>query len=293
MLAPIVIFAFNRPDRLMAMIKTLKSNLLYDESDIFVFVDGPRNDADAGKINEVLTIARNLTDNVKASSTNKGLGTSIIEGVTSIINQYGKAIVLEDDLILMPGFLTFMNQCLDTYKSDQRIFSVCGYGLKVRRPKTYQGDVYLSIRSSSWGWATWADRWNSVDWQVADYEMLKSNRRMQRAFNRGGSDMYDMLRGFKEGRNHSWAIRFCYSQFKQGKYSVHPFLSFVDNEGFGIDATNCRQKYSPFKTELNKDVIINISPNLQVEEKLMKQLRWYHSIYLRIYNKIRQILEGL
>ncbi len=293
MLAPIIIFAFNRPDRLQAMIKSLNANSLYDDSDKFVFVDGPRNDVDAERIKEVVTIARNITNNVKASSANKGLGTSIIEGVTSIINKYGKAIVLEDDLILMPGFLTFMNQCLDTYESDSRIFSVCGYGLKINRPEGYQGDVYLSLRSSSWGWATWADRWNSVDWQVTDYETLRSSRRMRRAFNRGGSDMYGMLRDYMEGRNHSWAIRFCYSQFKQGKYSVHPFLSFVDNEGFGSDATNCCQTYSRFKTELNTGTKIMVPSHLQVEEKLIKQLRRYHSIRLRIYSKIRKMLEGI
>lgn len=287
MLAPIIIFAFNRPKSLTSMVEFLKKNPLYEESEKFVFVDGPRNEEDKQKTEDVIAFAKSVTANVYASDTNKGLGASIIEGVTSIINRYGKAIVLEDDLVLMPGFLTYMNQALDTYEYDKRIFSICGYGLKIKRPKDYEGDVYLGIRSSSWGWGTWADRWNSVDWAVSDFDSLKKDKAKQRAFNRGGSDMYGMLHDYMEGRNKSWAIRFCYSQFLQGKYSVHPFLSLVDNAGFGADATNCKQSYSRFRVELNKRIEFNMQKELYLNKDIIKHVYWYHSIPIRSYYKIR------
>jgi hypothetical protein len=287
MLAPIIIFAFNRPKSLTSMVEFLKKNPLYEESEKFVFVDGPRNEEDKQKTEDVIAFAKSVTANVYASDTNKGLGASIIEGVTAIINRYGKAIVLEDDLVLMPGFLTYMNQALDTYEYDKRIFSICGYGLKIKRPKDYEGDVYLGIRSSSWGWGTWADRWNSVDWAVSDFDSLKKDKAKQRAFNRGGSDMYGMLHDYMEGRNKSWAIRFCYSQFLQGKYSVHPFLSLVDNAGFGADATNCKQSYSRFRVELNKRIEFNMQKELYLNKDIIKHVYWYHSIPIRSYYKIR------
>lgn len=291
MLAPIVIFAFNRPKSLKALIESLQLNALFEESEKFIFVDGPRNKEDNKKIAEVVAYAKSITPNVVEQAINKGLGASIIDGVTSIINQYGRAIILEDDLRLMPGFLSYMNQALDAYCNDSSIFSICGYGLKIKRPKDYQSDFYLGVRSSSWGWGTWADRWNSVDWKVSDYEQLAKNRQAKRAFNQGGSDMYGMLRDYMEGKNSSWAIRFCYSQFKQGKYSVHPFLSLVDNEGFCADATNTRQKYSRFHIAKNDNLSFNLLDNLQLNESILRQLRWYHSIPLRIYSKIRKILN--
>jgi GT2 family glycosyltransferase len=103
-LAPIVIFAFNRPKALKALIESLKQNPLYGESERFVFIDGPRNEADRKLIEEVKEIAHSVTENVMASEENKGLANSIISGVTQIVNRYGKVIVLEDDLRLMPGF---------------------------------------------------------------------------------------------------------------------------------------------------------------------------------------------
>jgi len=292
MTAPIVIFAFNRPDMLSRMIASLKSNVSFDKHEIFVYIDGPRNEADMPNVNRVIDISRELTSNIFASNTNKGLGASIIRGVSGIINKYGRAIVLEDDLVLQPGFLQYMDKALDVYESDSRIFSICGYGLKIKRPKDYEGDVYLCNRSSSWGWATWADRWNSVDWDITDWQELKSSKKLQRAFNSGGSDMYGMLKDYMEGRNRSWAIRFCYSQHKQGRYSVHPFRSLVVNEGYGADATNCRQKYSRFKIIPDSETIeLNIPDNLIAVSSIITESAKYHSLSKRIYSKIRRILN--
>ncbi|MCS2404710.1 hypothetical protein NXY31_07810 [Bacteroides salyersiae] len=119
------------------------------------------------------------------------------------MEKYGKAIVLEDDLTCTPNFLSYINQALDYYEHDKRIFSICGYGLKIKKPIGYSSDVYLSKRSSSWGWATWKDRWEQVDWEIQDWKELVNNKKQQKAFNKNGSDMYSMLKGYMEGKNHS------------------------------------------------------------------------------------------
>lgn len=292
MKSPIVIFGFNRPDAFEAMAASLRRNPGFDERDIFVFVDGQRYEQEKDKVDAVEALARRLTENVFRSQTNRGLAASVISGVTQVINRHGTAIVIEDDLILMPGFLQYIDAALEKYQSDERIFSVCGYGLKINKPQNYDGDVYLGIRSSSWGWATWKDRWNSVDWNVADWEQLKNSAKMQRAFNKGGSDMYNMLKDFMEGRNKSWAIRFCYSQFRQKKYSIHPFRSLIANEGFGMDATNCQQKYSRFKVDLNENPSpLNLPDNLLADQRILKMNARYHSFSLRLYSWIRRKLN--
>lgn len=290
MTAPIAIFGFNRPEHFRAMVESLKSNKSWNEREIYVFVDGARNVDEEEKVREVESIARRLTGHVVVSETNKGLAQSIIGGVTEVIDRHGRAIVLEDDLVLLPRFLEFMDQALDMYQSDERIMSVCGYGLKIRRPKGYEGDVYLSRRSSSWGWATWADRWHTVDWNVSDWPSLRSDRARQRAFNRGGSDMYSMLRDYMEGRNRSWAIRFCYSQFLQNRWSVHPFRTLVLNEGFGADATNCKQTYSRFKTVPEDRVLHNFEmpSELMPHFRILRKNAYYHGFLLRLYSLIRK-----
>lgn len=289
---PILIFGFNRPLSINRLIESIKRNPTYKDREIFVFIDGHRTEEEKVKVDRVEEIAYQFTQNVIRSRENKGLARSVIDGISRIISIYGRVIVLEDDLILMPGCLEYLDEALDLYENDPRIFSVCAYGLKVKRPKGYEGDVYLNLRSSSWGWATWKDRWQSVDWDVTDWNELKSSKDRQKAFNRGGSDMYGMLRGYMEGRNNSWAIRFCYSQSKQGKYSVHPFKSLVSNEGFGEDATNCRQKYSRFKIELNEDENPILLPgHLEPNAAILRANARYHSLPIRLYSWIRRKLN--
>ena len=290
MLAPIVIFAFNRPEALQKLLDSLRMNSFYEESDKYIFIDGPRCEEDKAKVDEVVTIARKVASNISISPVNRGLGNSIIAGVSTIIAEYGKAIVLEDDLICAPNFLSYMNQALDFYENDNKIISICGYGLKIKRPRGYVGDVYLLGRSSSWGWATWKDRWEQIDWDIQDWNEFSSNKQMRRAFNKNGSAM---LKGYMEGKNHSWAIRFCYNQFKLGKYSICPFISKVDNIGFGEEATNCKQRYSRFK--VNMDIAHSheflFEKDIESNKRIEKLCYRYHSITLRLYSKIRKTLH--
>lgn len=293
MLAPIVIFAFNRPDALLRLKNSLESNNLYATSEKYVFVDGCRNDSDEPKVSEVIEIAHTITDNVNVSPVNKGLATSVISGISEMFKLYEKVIVLEDDLVCTPNFLDYMNQMLEHYRQDARIISICGYGLKIKKPRGYIGDIYLSCRSSSWGWGTWKNRWDNIDWQISDWQEFSHDNRLKAEFNLGGSDMFSMLQGYMTGKNNSWAIRFCYNQFKQHKFSICPFQSKVDNIGFGKDATNCDQKFSRFKTDMD----INGSNRFIVPEKLeynqciARQLKLYHSIPMRIYSKVRKTLN--
>ena len=290
-MTPIAIFAFNRPKELSDMLASLKQNPLFEESEKYIFIDGPRNDKDAELIKEVEQIAHAVTDNVKLSPQNKGLGSSIIAGVSEVLSHHNSVIVLEDDLRLMPGFLTYMNEALEHFKDDERILAVCGYSLKIKTPKDYKSSIYLGDRTSSWGWGTWRDRWEKVDWDVSDWEEFSNNKKEITRFNQCGSDMFGMLNDYMEGRNRSWAIRFCYHQFKHGLYSAHPVKSLVDNEGFGETATNCRQKYNRFKIELTDSIDLKVKGELEPNKSLMRQLHRYHSIPIRIYSRIRKILN--
>ena len=291
MLAPIAIFAFNRPDALANMFASLRLNPLYNESEKFVFIDGPRDKQEATLVKETERIALAETQNVTTSTTNKGLGNSIISGISKLLQTYDRIIVIEDDLRLMPGFLTYMNQALDAHRHDKRILSVCGYSLRIKLPQNYPHNVYLGDRSSSWGWGTWANRWNKVDWNISDWHDFSFDKKRIRAFNSRGSDMFGMLNDYMHGKNHSWAIRFCYHQYKYHLYSLHPVKSLVDNEGFGEQATNCKQKYNRFKIELTDSISPLNGDNILPNPTIIRQLHRYHSIPLRIYSRLRKLLN--
>lgn len=295
MLAPIIIFAFNRPEALKNTIHSLLQNKVAKDSDLYVFVDGarPNKAEEVEKIQAVQDIVKKITGfksiHYTFSEKNKGLGNSIIQGVTQVINQYGKAIVLEDDLVFAANFLSYMNQGLERYEKEEKVFSICGYSNKVKAPKGYEYDTYFCTRSSSWGWGTWADRWNSVDWELKDWDKYSE---MGRAFNKwGGSDCWKMLNDWRHGKNKSWAIRFCFAQFLQDKVSLFPTISKVRNDGFDGEGTNCK-KWSRFKYEFDKtsNKQIKFPANTILDKELYKSAMAYHGILIRIYSRIMYLI---
>mgnify|MGYP003571274651 CR=1 FL=1 len=296
--APIILFAFNRIDLLKRCVSSLLENKDVAETDLFVFVDGPRADKEGES--EKVEIVREYVKGIGGfkskethfSDTNKGLGPSIINGVTEIINRYGCAIVIEDDLVVSSNFLAYMNAGLKKYEGIREVFSICGYSNKVRVPKGYVYDSYFCSRSSSWGWATWKDRWNSCDWKLDDWGSVCRNKK---AFNHwGGSDCFGMLQGWKYGRNQSWAIRFCYNQFIQNAVSLFPIISKVDNEGFDGNGTNCT-KYNRFKFVFDNsdNKSFNMPESVAVNSLLWKSAMKYHSILIRLYSKVMNMLYKL
>jgi len=296
MLAPICLFTYNRLKETKQTISALQQNYLAKESELFIFSDGGKNSVAKEKVLEVRHYLKTIEGFKKIeiieSPINKGLANSIISGVTKIINQYGKAIVLEDDLSTTPNFLDYLNQALDVYKEDSKVISICGYGLKIKKPKKYTSEFYLYGRSSSWGWAIWKEEWNSIDWEVKDWSKFKTDKKAIRGFNYNGSDMFKMLKSTIEGSGNSWAIRFSYAQFKQKKYSIMPFESFVDNNGFSSAGTNTKFKFSRFKTIRNKGInrTFNFNIPMEVNKKIEKECYKYHSILIRIYSRLRYTL---
>lgn len=256
-LAPIVIFTFNRLEHTKKTIQALKKNHLANDSDIFIFSDGPRNEIEKIKVNEVREYIKDIKGfkniNIIESQNNKGLAKSVIDGVSKIINNYGKVIVLEDDLVTSEYFLQYMNEALDVYEERQDIWSISGYTPNIRIPNNYTDEVYLIRRGASWGWATWKDRWELNDWDIKDYDEFKYNKKLKKAFNEAGSDMSPMLDDHMEGRINSWAIRWGYNQFKKNMWTVYPTKSLVKNIGNDLSGT-----HSPITNKYDVELFGNI-----------------------------------
>lgn len=295
--SPIVVFGFNRPDALKNTIASLLRNEEAKDSDLFVFVDGPRDEkvGEKEKVKKVREYVKSITGfkslHYTFAENNKGLANSIIGGVSEVINQYGRVIILEDDIVLSNNFLSFLNQALVFYQNNNQVFSVCGESIRIKVPTDYTSDIYFAPRSGCWGWATWADRWNSVDWELKDWKTVKKN---MCHFNKwGGSDCSGMLKDWHMGKNSSWAIRFCYSQFIQNKLSVFPVLSKISNDGFDGEGTHCKKiKHNKFKMDFdqtNRKEFCFLS-EIQSIPFIVKQRLWPVQLHVRIIYKILNFL---
>lgn len=297
-LAPIVVFGFIRLDTLQQVIKALQNNFLALNSDLIIFIDGPRNRNDEIKVQTVKkyceTISGFKSVSLHISEKNKGLDSSVIEGITQTISKYGKVIAVEDDIVTTPNFLNYMNQALDFYQNNPKIMQIGAYGLKIKKPSECLKDTYIYQRHCSWGWATWLDRWESIDWQIKDWGLFSKDKKRIAQFNRNGSDMFSMLKQCMEGGN-MWDIRVSYNLFVQNKYVVYPFLSKVYNVGYRADAIHCKDTYNRFKIDLDNklDKDFSFEEKMIENSKIHKQVYHYHSLILRCYSVFRRILSSI
>ncbi len=290
--APIVLFGFRRPYELTLTLDALKANYLAADSDLYVFVDYPKKAEDLSKVMEVRKILDELTgfrsvyrDYAESSI---GCASSIIRGISYVLERHPSAIIVEDDLITSPNFLDFMNQCLYQYANNRKVYSVAGYTFPFERPAGYPADAYFIHRHSPWGWATWADRWQAIDWTVADYEQFKNDKQAQKAFMEGGADLPRMLRRQIEGEIDAWDIRYGYSQYKAGGLTVYPTVSKVQNIGFGRDATHT-DVYNRYKTQLDegRERSFNLPDTVRVTDYYHRKTLQQYSFATRLYNRLK------
>jgi hypothetical protein len=232
-LAPIALFVYNRPDHIRRTLSFLQKNVLADESRLFVFSDGPKTEADKPKVEQVRQMLEDMDGfksvKVIASEENKGLANSIIAGVTQLINEYGKVIVFEDDLLSSPYTLEYFDEALTKYANEEKVMHIGAYMFDLQ-DKALPETFFYRI-GTSWGWATWARAWKDfepdIDKLMAQFDKDKINR-----FSIDGTmNFWKQMEEFKAGKNNSWAIRWYASMFLKGGLVLNPSHSLVHNIG--------------------------------------------------------------
>lgn len=278
--APVVLFVYNRPEHTKKVIESLAKNQMAAETDLYVFSDAAKSEKGQEQVDEVRALIRE-TDwrksfqkvTVVEAAENKGLANSIIGGVSGVLKDYGKVIVLEDDLILSPYFLQYMNGALEFYRDDPKIWSVSGYSFPMKSLRHYPHDVFYSYRGCSWGWATWEDRWEKTDWEVKDYDAFSKDKDWQKQFNRGGADLTGMLGLQMEGKINSWAVRWVFTQSNLDLYTVYPKHSYILNDGCDGSGTHVGST-SEYSTSIGEGASVCKFERLDVDRKIAREF-WY------------------
>ncbi|WP_121357506.1 glycosyltransferase family protein [Flavisolibacter nicotianae] len=233
--APIVLFAYNRPWHTEQTLRSLSENHLAGESELIVYIDGPKPGATTEQQTKIESVYRlvqaqtwckRLT--VHRAEANKGLANSVIHGVTETLRLYDRLIVLEDDMILSPYFLQYMNEGLAKYEHTEEVISIHGYCV----PNNYSQPVFFLRGADCWGWATWRRGWQLFNPDAAQLLRELKDRKLTYDFDLLGSYAYtNMLRLQNEGKVDSWAIRWYASAYLQDKLTLYPSRSLVRNIG--------------------------------------------------------------
>lgn len=239
--APIALFVYNRPVHTRRTIDALKQNKLSNDSELIVFSDAAKSGAQAEAVCKVRKYIREINGfksvTIVEREANLGLASSVIDGVTTIVNKYGRIIVLEDDMVTSPYFLTYMNEALEKYADDKSVVSIHGYVYPVKQSLP---EAFFLLGADCWGWATWSRGWTcfNSDGQFLLDELKR--RKLIRAFDFNGAYPFSkMLEGQIKGKNDSWAVRWYASAFLSEKLTLYPGRSLVHNIGNDGSGTHC------------------------------------------------------
>jgi hypothetical protein len=229
--APIVLIVFNRPEHTYRILEALKANSLAGESILYIFSDAARGREDETKVNEVRAIIRQASGFKKIilneSDRNMGCSPSVLTAVSTVLALHGQCIVVEDDVLVSPLFLQYMNEALAFYKEDKTIFCIGAYCPPFRMPEHYPEDIFLLNRFCSWGWATWKSAWDKISVEPSLILNDLANAANRKAFAESGADL---LRTFSRDPD-IWDLRVTYGLWKQGLRTVFPVVSLTANIG--------------------------------------------------------------
>ena len=283
-------------DTLKKTVDALKENYLAIDSELFIFSDAAKDEMDVFSINEVREYIKNIRGfrkiSIYESKKNKGLANSIIEGVSNVLKNYDSVIVLEDDLVSSRNFLNYMNDSLNRFQNESSVFSISGFSFDLKLKDKIESDSYFLNRGWSWGWATWKDRWEEIDWDVKDYNTFIQSKVERKKFAKGGTDLNSMLDNQMAGKLDSWAIRWFYSQFKLNGLTLYPVKSKIYNIGFGINATHTTgssKRYIPI-FDIDNNRVFKYPEALEIKVKVLKRFQAKMGYLSRIRSKIETFL---
>ena len=284
MYSPIIIFSYNRPKHLNNLIYSIIRNKISKSSKIFFYCDGPKNNFDKKKIEEIKNLLNKTALKIDFKifrKKNIGLANNIIDGVSNVLTKYKSCIVLEDDLVLNKNCINFMNIMLARFEKNYQIGSISAYSYLDNFKSDTEFDFYLSKRHSSWCWGTWSRVWNKINWKNLKTKSHLSNKLSLKQFSEGGKDLNLLLWGNSEKLINSWAIYFNYYCAKFFLKSVQPRFSMIRNDGRDFSGT-----HEKFSFKFNKKY--NFNPDLGSLKNILKRTVERKDIYSYIKNSHRR-----
>ena len=295
--APIALFCYKRVDTLKYCVEALKVCPESKDSDLIVFSDGPVSISDLPKVQSVReyldTITHFKTIKVIYREENLGVDYNLIDGIKFMCNYFDCFIVVEDDLIVNKYYLTYLNYLLQFYKKNLNVFTISAFNWINKIPADYPYDVYFAKRFWPWGWASWSNRFESVDWIVSDKDEFINSKKIQRQFNKWGSDRSRMLISVLKGEMRTWDIRLDYDQFKKGLFTVFPVSTLVENIGYSSKDATHTFVYNRYKTDhyfkFNEPLILpdEVFLNSHIVKKFIRK----NSLFSRLFTRLLRYLR--
>ncbi len=294
--APVCVFAFNRPEHTRRTLDALAQSPLAASTCLTVFIDGPRNDAEKPIVDAVAQVAETqqgfASIELRRRDRNAGLAVSIEEGVSQMMAEHGRAIILEDDILTSPAFLHYMNLALEHYRDTPDVWHIAGYNEDIPQNR---GSNHASLWRfmSCWGWATWADRWTHYSRDPDGLVRLFTDEDIHRFNLDGANDFWAQVLANKSGELKTWAVFWYATIFRNGGLCLSPQFSYVENIGFDGSGSHGVVNSSYGRAGLNTSIDPIWPAKIVEDAAALGQLKDYYTrrppLHRRLARKLRKL----
>jgi hypothetical protein len=290
-LAPIALFVYKRLDHVQKTLESLSKNQLANRSDLYIFSDYAKSLSDVSTINGV----RNYCSKVKNfksikivnRSQNFGLAKNLVSGISEVLKNNDKIIVIEDDLITDKYFLQYMNDSLNKFQNNKEVISIHGYLYPLK--KNMSKPSFLK-GADCWGWGTWKRGWDlyNADTNFLLNEIISNKKEKEFNFN-NSYDYVGMLKRTLHKSHSSWAVKWYASAFIKNKLTLYPPHSLVHNIGNDGSGTNSSKAliYDNFLRNIPIDIDnIDIVENYDLRSEFEFYFNYKNNLIKKLYNRI-------
>lgn len=286
--APIAVFGWRRPDHLARTLEALSACPEARSASVFIFLDGPKDDTQEHECFLTRQVARSdwlfARTKVVERTTNLGLSNSILTGVDKVLSEHEMVVVVEDDVLVSPVFLTYMNKALQAFRSEERVASIHGYVYPLDEPIL---EPFFLRGADCWGWATWKRAWTTFERDPNVLIQLLEDRGLLQAFDYDGKAGFRrMLQQTASGEIDSWAVRWHASCFVRDLLTLYPGQSLVENIGLDGSGVHCPAGDSSIASGSFQ---WREPPAVEESNEAREQFKRYFARYLGFWSRLGQL----
>ena len=245
---PVALIFFNRPETLEQVFEKVKKA---QPKQLFLIQDGARNEDDARKIKECRKIVEDIDWDCEVhknySETNLGCGKRPATGISWVLEQVDRTIILEDDCVPCDTFFAYCEEMLERYKDDDRISYISGLN-HFEEWDCGQYSYFFTKTGAIWGWATWRRAWQLYDYNInaINDTYLKKLLPYQFADKETGKKRIASWEyahtALQEGANLSyWDMQWGLVKYSQNQLVIVPKYNQIYNIGVGAASSHAQR----------------------------------------------------
>ena len=279
MYAPVLISVYTRLKHFKNCVESLQANELAPETDLFVVSDAAKYIHHQDSVNKVREFSQTIQGfksvTLFAWDENLGSAESVRRARLAIYEKFETQIFMEDDNVVSPLFLTYMNDALNRYRNDEKVFGVCGYNFSDFIPDGYPFDTYFMDKISAVGWAGWRAKYMRF---LKDYSLPDFNGKAFRRYEKHAPiPANNLKRMAKQGV--IWGdTKVSHYLYLEKMVCLFPCKSLVLNTGWDGSGEHCNKNDAWMNMPINTTMPVKLFPEMtEIDPAWAKQIKQFFS----------------